>query len=175
MSVSKITKGAKMGEQFYVKKNGRYIARNDPSGLDGLSNGCWLVVVRGGSTCCRNFIDPKLVELDAALKYLEDGLVEAMHEAAKMRPRSVKMSKKELKAWKAYEKVMGKDNPSYFEYASLWEIANKGCEYLKKIIYENKYDPEKIKEKYGKHYIEHVEKIKKDRKPPQNSIMDLEV
>lgn len=150
--------------QYYIKKNGRYVKANDTMAWEGLSEGSWLVTISPGSKSAKNFIKPKFAELDAALYFLHEGLTKAMIKASEMRPRSTKMSVKEQRAWKAYKKIMGEDIPAYFEYASLSEIADKGCEYLKKVIYENKYDVKKIKEKYE------VKPIN-----VSNSIMDLEV
>lgn len=151
-----------MREQYYTKKNGKYIPAHDPIILDGLPNGSWLVVVEKGCTSCKRYIRPMLPELDAALHYLQEGLCKAMHKVSELRPHSTKMSKKERRAWDAYEKIMGKDMPSYFYYPSLNEIAEKGCEYLKQIMLENNLDKDKIKEKYE------VKKV-------IDTILDLEV
>jgi len=137
-----------MRERYYTKKNGRFIPAHDPMILDGLPNGSWLVIVKKGCTSCKRLIKPSFLELDAALHYLEEGLTNAMAEASKMRPRSTKMSKKERGAWDVYEKTMGKDMPRYFEYSSLGEIAEKGREYLKKVMLENSCDKDKIRAKY---------------------------
>ena len=44
--------------------------------------------------------------------------------------------KKERRAWDAYEKIMGKDKPTYFHFASMDEIAREGCEAIKKLMIE---------------------------------------
>lgn len=135
-------------DEYYIKKNGRYIKAHDPGCLDGLTNGSWLVVVKRGSVSCKQYLKPKLMELEAALRYLEDGLCEAMIDASKIRSRNTKISDKERKAWDVFEKTMGKDMPTYFEYASTNEIIQKGCAYLRKIMLENNLDADKIKSKY---------------------------
>jgi len=157
-----------MPEQYYIKKNGKYIPSNDPYALDGLDRGSWMVIVRGNSTSIKSIktpIKPKVIELDAALHYLSEGLVKAMHKASEMHPKSTLMSKKEQKAWKEYRRIMGKDDiPTYFQFDSLYDIADKGSKYLREIILENDCDVKKIKEKY---------EIKK--RDVTNSIEELEV
>ena len=150
-------------EQYYIKRGKKYYPVNDPGAYDGLSKGAWLVTVNKGCTSIRTAIDIKNIKLEAALKYLEDELCNAISEASKMRPSSYPISDKERKAWKAFEKIMGKDMPKYCEYPSNQEIANKGCQYLKKIMLENNCDIDTIKEKYE------VKKISR------NSISDLEI
>jgi len=95
-----------------------------------LKKGCWLVTVEKNSKSAR-WIDPDFPELDAALEYVRDEMVKAMFEQSKLRPRTIKMSVKERKAWRAFKKTMGKDVPALFEYASLDEIAKAGCDVIK--------------------------------------------
>jgi len=137
-----------MAEQLYVRKNNRYLPYNDPYALEGLTTGAWLIIVTKGCKSIKTTLKPKLAELDAALEYLHEGLCKAMYKANEMRPRSIVMSKKEQKAWKAFDKIMGKDKPNGFEFASNSEIADKGCEYLRNIMLENKCDIKKIEKKY---------------------------
>lgn len=152
-------------EVLYRKQNGKYVPVNDPYVTDGLTNGVWLVVVKSGSKSCRSKINPKLIEVEGALHYLHEGLCESMRKASEMRPRSIKMSKKEQRAWEAYKKIIGKEIPTYFEYASFSEIADAGCDYIKKILCENKMSVEKVKEKFAS----------EKQKLAENSIMSLEV
>lgn len=121
-----------------------------------LSKGSWLVVVEEGCTSTYK-IDPDFPELDAALHYVKEAMVKEMHEASKMRPHSVNMSIKERKAWATYEKIMGKDKPSYFKFASLYDIAQAGCQVIKKEAMNNK------------------KKYRAKPKREVNSIMDLEL
>lgn len=100
-------------------------------------DGAWLVIKNGNCTS-RRPLKPDFEELDAALNYLLEGMVQAMSEKSKLRPKSVRMSKKEIRAWNAYEKIMGKDKPQYFEYASLYEIAEAGRDYVRKRIVTKK-------------------------------------
>ena len=138
-----------MSEKFYKKKNGKYVPVNDPYALDGLTNGTWLVSINGGNTRMRTLLNPKYAELDAALDTLSEELTSELMKQSKMRSLSVKISEKERKAWDAFEKVMGKDVPTYVGYKSMHDIARNSCDKIKKIIIENKYDVKKIKEKYN--------------------------
>jgi hypothetical protein len=85
-----------------------------------------------------------------------------MHKAGEIRSRNCKMSKKEIRAWKEFDRIMGKDKPNLFEYASYFDIVNAGCEYIRKIMIENKMNIEKIKENFKSQKI-------------INSILGLEV
>jgi hypothetical protein len=137
-----------MNDKFYIKKNGKYVSHNDPYALDGLTNGVWIVVVGPNSKSCRRKLNAKHAELDGALEYLHEGLCKAMCKAGEIKSRSVKMSPKELRAWKAYDKIIGKDKPSAFCFASYSDIADSACEYIRKILIENGCNVKKIKEKY---------------------------
>lgn len=95
-----------------------------------LSKGTWLVVVEDGGSSATTRIEPDFIELYAASVESKDAMMEMMMEKSKLRPRSVKLSKKEQKTWKAYDEIMGKDCPKYFEYASFDEIADAGISVL---------------------------------------------
>lgn len=158
-----------MGEQWYHKKNGRYIPLNDPSCYDGLTEGSWLVTVRPGSTSTRQAITPKFIALEAALEYLEEGLTKAIAEESEIRPSPVRMSDKEIKAWDQFRRAMGtKDMPRYFAYyPSYSQIARAGCEYVKKIMIENNFNIKKIKKA--------VKKIELKNENKSNSMIYLKI
>ena len=138
-----------MSEKFYKKKNGKNVPVNDPYALAGLTNGTWLVSINGGNTRMRTLLNPKHAELDAALDTLSEELTRELMKQSKMRPLSIKISEKERKAGDAFEKVMGKDVPTYVGFSSMHDIACNSCDKIKKIIIENKFDVKKIKEKYN--------------------------
>jgi len=137
-----------MNGQYYIKKNNRYVPVNEPLAMDGLEEGAWLVTVDGNCKSIRQQLDPKMAELDAALFYLKEELARELYQKSQMRPKSRLMSKKEIKAWDAYKKIMGRDISAYFEYASFDEMASGACDRIKKIVLENNGDIVKIKEKY---------------------------
>lgn len=148
MTKKKIEHPIHAREQYYIKRGKKYFPVNDPGAYDGLKPGAWLVIVDKGCTSIRKAIDPKSIKLEAALRYLEDGLCKAISKASEMRPKTVRMSPKEIKAWDVYKKIVGKDIPTYFEFASHSEMAQKGCEYVRKIMLENNMDIKKIESKY---------------------------
>lgn len=137
-----------MSEQYYIKKNGRYIPIHDPYALEGLYNGAWLVVVEKGSVSIRQALNPKLTELDAALYYLREELVRAISKKAEAQPKSIPISKKEQKAWAKFKRSMGKNMLNLLHYPSYYDIADSGCQRVRKIMLENKMSVDKIKEKY---------------------------
>jgi hypothetical protein len=137
-----------MSEQYFVKKNGRYVAVNDPYAYDGLGIGAWLVVVQKNGLSARSKINPKTLELQAALFYLKEFLCHEIYEASKMHPCSVVMSEKEKKAWRAFRKIVGKDIPRYFHYDSIHDIVEKACDRFSNVMVENNFDIDDIKTKY---------------------------
>jgi len=135
-------------EQYYVKKGNKYVLVNDPYAYDGLAPGAWLVVVDGNCTSVKKAVNPKFIELDAALKYLETGLCNALLKASEMRPKTIRITEKERRAWREFRRIMGEDMPSYVEYPSNCEVAQKACEYIRKIMIESNCNIDKIKENY---------------------------
>ena len=124
--------------------------------LDDDDNGHWLVVKTKGCSSATQ-IDPDYAELDAALYHVREAMIQAMHKKSELRSKSGLMSEKEQRAWKAYDKIMGADKPTYFEFPSLYEIAQAGCDVIK----------EKAKRNIAKHRAKMVDK--------GHPIMDLEV
>lgn len=111
---------------LYEKRGRRYIQVNDPWAYYGLGKGDWLVKVKPGVTSVRLQLEPDHAALDAALRDFEDALVDALHEASKLRSSNQKISEKERKAWDVFTAAMGADMPTYFAYPSLVEIAQAG-------------------------------------------------
>jgi hypothetical protein len=142
------TKRKNMSEQYFIKKNGRYVAVNDPYAYDGLGIGSWMVVVHKNGLSARSLIKPKNLELQAALFYLKEFLTKEMSDASKMRPTTEVMSKKEQKAWKVFRKIVGNDMPRFFKYDSICDIVEKACDKFSNIIVENNFDIDDIKTKY---------------------------
>jgi hypothetical protein len=121
---------------YYIKQGKRYKQINDTYALDGLYMGSWLVIVKPGTTSICPISKPEYAKLDVALSEFKEVVVKAMFKASELRPKVTKLSKKEQKAWKAYEDIMGKDKPSYFYYPSLNDIVQEGCEAIKKLMIE---------------------------------------
>ena len=118
----------------------------DPNAWDGLSEGSWLVIVKPNGKSARRLLNPGFAEVAAALEEFKEEMVMAMGKANEMRPKVTPISEKEQKAWKAFQDTMGDDMPKYFEYASLSDIAQAGCDIIQKkvenkIKYENYNEP----------------------------------
>ena len=152
------------GEKYYTKKGKKYFPVNDPYAYDGLGKGAWLVTVGQGCIATRRALHPKFVEIEAGLRYLEDGMCKAMLLKCELGSRDRIISDKEKKAWAKFRKIMGSDMPSMFSYPSLQDVAQSGCEYIKKVMEENDFDLEKIREKF---------EVKK--RQIANPILDLEM
>ena len=130
-----------MNEKILYEKIGRrYIPVKQEYKYDCLEAGHWLINIMPYSTSLRYKLNPEAEypNLAAALEEYKDEIVSCMSEASKLRPHSIKMSKKEIKAWNKYKDIMGKDIPRYFTYNSLWDIANAGIEKLEeKLLSKN--------------------------------------
>lgn len=119
-----------------------------------IEKGSWLVVVGDGSASIQ-LVNPDFVETKAALHHVKDAMTKAMLKAAELRPQSVPMSKKEIKAWATYEKTMGDDMPNTFQYASIHDIVEAGAKVVEEQIEKSK------------------KKFKKRLTTERNSILDL--
>jgi len=150
--------------QYYLKEGKRFIPANDPHALDGLNNGMWLVEVKEGSTACTTLKDAEYAKLDAALYEFKEALLSAMSKESQLKPKATKLSKKEQRAWKAYEDIMGKDMPQYFYYSSLDAIAKAGCEVIRKRMIER--DPTLKDDTLNSSY-------KPDKKPNSMAYIEL--
>ena len=111
--------------RLYEKVGKRYHAVRDIHACEGLGNGSWLIVVDNGFTSIRESLTPDTAAVEAAFKIAEEKLVKILAKAseAKLSKRSIPMTKRERKAWKAYDDVMKGEKFLYFEYDSLYGIA----------------------------------------------------
>lgn len=129
-----------MNRILYKKVGRRYIPIKQEYDYNCLQAGHWLINIMPGSTSLRYKLNPEVEypNLAAALEEYKDELISVMSNASKLRPHSIKMSKKEIRAWNKYKEIMGKDIPTYFTYESLWDIANMGIKKLEeKILQQN--------------------------------------
>lgn len=94
---------------LYEKVGRRYKPVRDDDALNGLSNGTWLVRVKGGLTQIRQPVDPgPTIEQMAAALEMEDHIADILRDVCRyewggMRP----LTPLERKAAKAYRAVMG--------------------------------------------------------------------
>lgn len=122
---------------------------------DYLSDGFWLVEVDGGS---RSYIPikPDYPELDAALKTLKNELTQGLLKESEIKPKVTILSKKERKAWDAYEKIMGDEKPTCFYYDSIHDIVHNACENIHKKTMNKKRRSKKAMKKPIKNTIKEL-------------------
>ena len=79
-----------MKKIFYEKRGRRYVpvAEYDNDWMDSFPEGAHLFVCRPGTVSRRYRIDPALAPMIAAGLYAEDAIVNAIHDAQKLRPDS---------------------------------------------------------------------------------------
>ena len=120
-----------MKEQLYVKRGRRYIATSDPWATEGLSEGCWIVTVGRNAKTCRKKVQPAINEVLCAVQLLENMMCEKMAEAEKPYPPEP-LKGKQLKAFKAYEKIMNKgDVRLSLRKRCMYEIVEAGTQCLR--------------------------------------------
>lgn len=107
---------------LYARKGGRYVQVNDPWAYSGLREGTFLVKVQPNCTTIRQMVWPDRAEIDAALRDLEDELVDLIRKASEARPRNQTLTPAEKKAWDHLVKVGG-ESFSIITYDSIAGIA----------------------------------------------------
>ena len=114
---------------FYEKTGRKYspVSEHDTGLLLSLCKGAHLLIIEPGTTATYHCINPDLehAKILTALKQHRPKLEKILSKASELRPREIKMSRKELKAWKAYRDIMGEQVPCMFEYASYGEVLDK--------------------------------------------------
>lgn len=118
-------------EVLYKKIGRKYVTVNDPSVLNGLRDGFWLVKVAPGSTSIRQQVYPYKAEITAAVRDKEDQLVDIIRKASEARPSQNPLTPEALADWQAFIAKHGKEFNS-LEYPSLQENAEKIIEALLK-------------------------------------------
>lgn len=100
---------SKQNEVLYKKKGNKYVQVNDPSILDGLREGWFLVKVEDGCKSIRQCVYPAKAELLAAARDKEDELVEIIREVSEARPVNQPLSKQALDDWNWFMSRNGKE------------------------------------------------------------------
>jgi hypothetical protein len=115
---------------LYYKSGRRYVPCRDAAAYDGLPDGAWLVIVRGGSRRIRALLDtrPADATLQAALAEFETDLGATIVEASQAEPTTRPLSKREQRAWRAYAQVMGEDCPLTFTRPAAADIARRALD-----------------------------------------------
>jgi hypothetical protein len=118
-------------EVLYKKIGRKYVTVNDPSVLNGLRDGFWLVKVAPGSTSIRQQVYPYKAEITAAAREKEDELVDIIRKASEARPSRNPLTPEALADWQAFIAKHGKEFNT-LEYPSLQENAERIMEALLK-------------------------------------------
>lgn len=120
--------------KLYEKVGKRYKPVRDIHAYDGLGQGCWLVRVDEGCTSISHVVNPDNAPREAAAKIAAEKVVKILSKASEARYVGEKdkwgvsrtpLSKRELKAIAAYNEVMGEEKTMYFQYPSLYDMANE--------------------------------------------------
>lgn len=120
-------------ETFYRKVGTRYLPALQSDTFGAMPHGIYLVHVKPGSTSVTHCIEPDFASVEAALKVMQDAMVEAMREAEKMRPMSLPITDKQKKAWQTFDRAMG-DGMYTMCRASLQEIVDSGVQAVREYI-----------------------------------------
>lgn len=121
---------AKEDNRLYRKVGKKFIPDNDPYAYDGLRNGFWLIEVKDGSTSIRQEIYPDKAPIRAAVRELEDKLVDIIRKASEARPLTTPLNEEQKKDWDKFVKKHGKEFNALY-YPSFQENAEKIVEALK--------------------------------------------
>jgi hypothetical protein len=117
---------------FYIKDGRNYVCCGVLAHTAGdMVHGHYLMTVRDGSTSYRP-IEPAYVEAEAAMVDVEEEMVQTLLEVNRGRPRERKMSAKERRAVKAYQDIMGDDEPMIFEGISMSDLVTKGLNIVRR-------------------------------------------
>ena len=110
---------------LYKKIGRRYVPVHDSEAYDGLPNGCWLVLIEGGSTRTKKCIQPANAALEFAAILKTQKIVDYLYEVSKAKPTSVPLTKKQLQLFKQIQKLPPKDQLLSWQYDSLNDMAEK--------------------------------------------------
>ena len=120
----------KEDQRLYRKIGKKFVPVNDPYAYDGLRNGFWLIEIKDGCTSIRQEIYPDKAPIRAAVRMLEDKLVDIIRQATEARPSTTPLTEEQKKDWEKFIKKHGKEF-STLHYPSFQENAEKIVQALK--------------------------------------------
>jgi hypothetical protein len=100
-----------MTKVFYEKVGRQYrpVLEYDSEVMDAFPQGDHLVSVRQGMTSRRYRIDPTLAPMIAAGLYAQDAMMQAMSQAAELRPTRQPITVEQQQAWQALARAFGEE------------------------------------------------------------------
>lgn len=124
--------------KLYERVGRRFVPVHEWRHHEVYQDGAWLTIVDPvRHTTTMRPVDPAYVEVEAALYEVEDAMVTAMVEAAKLKPERPQ-THKEKRAYAAYRKILGGDPILTLYSKSYWDIAQAGLERIREIIRLNR-------------------------------------
>lgn len=113
--------------KLYEKVGKRYKPVASTCAYDGLYNGCWLIRIADGMTTTCMSVEPDNAAVEFAFNGAADKIVKILHKASEARfaRGPIPLTKREIKAVKAYNDAMGGEKTLRFEYNSLSDIARE--------------------------------------------------
>jgi hypothetical protein len=124
-----------MNESIYRKVGKKYVLVSDDEYISYLKNGFYLI---HAYECGRSLqkVHPDKAAVKAAFEIAKDAMLDALIEASRMRPGDgvTPLSRKEKKAFAAYQKVMGKGSIARFHSESLHGIIEAGIKALEPYV-----------------------------------------
>jgi hypothetical protein len=118
-----------MKQIFYKKQGRRYVpvSEYDNEYLDSFPKGDHLVSVYPGGGSRRYRIDPALAPMIAAGRYAEKAMIDAIHEASKLRPAKTPLTDEQRTAWRNLIKSLGEE-ATMLTGAAPFDIAQAGIQ-----------------------------------------------
>jgi hypothetical protein len=118
-----------MKKTYYEKRGRRYVPvrEYDNELIDALPKGDHLVSVYPGGGSRRYRIDPALAPMIAAGRYAEKAMIDAIHEASKLRPAKTPLTDEQRTAWRNLIKSLGEE-ATMLTGAAPFDIAQAGIQ-----------------------------------------------
>ena len=116
---------------IYEKVGRKYVPVQDTLAFHGLTNGSWLVVIENGITKIRKSIADQegLKILAASTRWLEEWLGKELQESSACHygQSGRNLNSKEIRAYKAYEKIMGRNATMWMTKPAAADVAINIC------------------------------------------------
>lgn len=131
-----------MTEQVLYEKVGRRyrpVSAYDPRVMDGMPMGAHLVVVMPGIKSVRYDVNPAYASVLAAAHIMREPMIDALRDAAALRPAAQRVTPKQQAAWDAFVKAMG-DGVHVASRPGLTTAVDAGIKALETAACESKVD-----------------------------------